>query len=161
MGRKPYTVEEANALLPSLAETLERIATAAADARERHEKLQVLDALWGDAVHEPANPDHREWRAHRAALALAVDLMEREIDAKITGRGIRFPWGGLQHGLLDFPTTWEGRWVYLCWHRGEERITAWHEVADGFAGRQPLTAEHERAMGRDGGELPDDAVLDF
>jgi hypothetical protein len=28
--------------------------------------------------------------------------------------------------------------VYLCWKLGEDRITWWHEVDAGFAGRQPL-----------------------
>ena len=58
----------------------------------------------------------------------------------------------LEHGLIDFPTTWEGRWVYLCWHRGEEMIEAWHEADAGFAGRQELTDEQGREMGRE--EIP-------
>ncbi len=41
-------------------------------------------------------------------------------------------------GLLDFPSLREGHEVYLCWRLGEARIEYWHEVDDGFAGRQPL-----------------------
>jgi len=41
-------------------------------------------------------------------------------------------------GLLDFPSLREGREVYLCWKYGEERIAFWHEVEEGFMGRQPL-----------------------
>jgi hypothetical protein len=31
-----------------------------------------------------------------------------------------------------------GRVVYLCWKLGESEIRFWHEVEDGYAGRQPL-----------------------
>ena len=32
----------------------------------------------------------------------------------------------------------EDRLVFLCWRYGEERITHWHEIDGGFAGRQPV-----------------------
>lgn len=162
MVRKSFTVAEANAMLPQLEAALERITGAASEARERHDKLQVLDALWGDAVLDASNPDHEEWQSHRAALTEAVHSLEGCIEHEISRRGVRFPLGGLQHGLLDFPTTWEGRWVYLCWRRGEAQVQAWHEVTDGFAGRQQITAEHERGMGRDDDPgLLDDSLLDL
>lgn len=43
-------------------------------------------------------------------------------------------------GLLDFPALRNDREVYLCWKHGEGEIAFWHEIADGFAGRQPLTS---------------------
>jgi hypothetical protein len=41
-------------------------------------------------------------------------------------------------GLLDFSALREGREVYLCWQYGEHDIAFWHEVEDGYAGRQPI-----------------------
>lgn len=41
-------------------------------------------------------------------------------------------------GLLDFPAIKDGREVYLCWKQGEATIAFWHEIDDGFAGRQPI-----------------------
>ncbi len=41
-------------------------------------------------------------------------------------------------GLIDFPAIKDNHEVYLCWKYGEEDIEFWHEVADGFAGRQPI-----------------------
>jgi hypothetical protein len=162
MRRKAFTVAEANSLLPQLEETLERITGAAAEARIRHKKLQVLDALWGESVLELGNPDHQEWLAHRSALDEVLGELEQCVQQEIAARGIRFPVGGLEHGLLDFPTTWQGRWVYLCWRRGEPRIVAWHEVSDGYAGRQALTPAHERRMGReDDPATLDESGLDF
>jgi hypothetical protein len=41
-------------------------------------------------------------------------------------------------GLVDFPSAREGDPVYLCWKAGEERITHWHGVDEGFATRRPI-----------------------
>jgi hypothetical protein len=44
-------------------------------------------------------------------------------------------------GLLDFPTLYHGKEVYLCWKLGEAGISFWHHVKDGFRGRQAIDAE--------------------
>ena len=44
----------------------------------------------------------------------------------------------LDQGLIDFPSYRDGKLVYLCWKRGEPKITFWHDIEAGFAGRQPL-----------------------
>ena len=42
-------------------------------------------------------------------------------------------------GLIDFPSMRGDRVIYLCWQFGEgDEIAWWHEIDDGFAGRQPL-----------------------
>jgi len=41
-------------------------------------------------------------------------------------------------GLLDFPAIKDEREVYLCWQYGEDEIAFWHEIEDGFAGRQSI-----------------------
>jgi hypothetical protein len=42
-------------------------------------------------------------------------------------------------GLIDFRAMRRGREVYLCWRLGEgDRISWWHEIESGYAGRQPL-----------------------
>ena len=41
-------------------------------------------------------------------------------------------------GLLDFSALKDGREVYLCWQHGEGDIAYWHEIEDGYAGRQPI-----------------------
>jgi hypothetical protein len=45
----------------------------------------------------------------------------------------------LEKGLLDFPCEVEGEIVLLCWLWGEEKITHYHGLEDGFAGRKPVT----------------------
>ncbi|MBV9746044.1 MAG: DUF2203 domain-containing protein [Acidobacteriia bacterium] len=53
----------------------------------------------------------------------------------------------LDIGLLDFPTLFGGREVYLCWKLGESSISYWHGVDEGFAGRKEIDRdflEHHR-----------------
>src|SRR5207302_5342980 len=47
----------------------------------------------------------------------------------------------LDIGLLDFPTLFHGREVYLCWRMGEPGIRFWHGVDEGFAGRKQIDRE--------------------
>jgi hypothetical protein len=159
MPRKAFRVEEVNAMLPELEALLAELERRREEIRIHRDQLQILDVLWGERASEPRNPDHGELLTHRGAVEAAMREIERIVQEEIVGRGIRFPQGGLEHGLLDFPTTCDGRWVYLCWRRGEPEVRAWHELDGGFAGRRPVTAEHRLRMGR--GALPDDPVLDF
>jgi len=160
--RHAFTVEEANELLPRLRKVLRTIRGTQEEASELYERLQILDALWGEEVTRPNNPDHQEYAELRGRLAEAARSVQASVETEIRASGVRFPSGGLEHGLLDFPTSWEGRWVYLCWHAGEDRIRYWHEVDAGYRGRRRLTDEQAERMGRedDPGAL-DDSVLDF
>lgn len=162
MARRAFTVEEANAMIPLLEEVIGRIEQRKTELRAHHEKIQLLDALWSEKLADPANPDHGEFLAHRGAIERAVEEIGRIVEEEILGRGVRFPQGGLEYGLMDFPTTFEGRWIYLCWRRGEPRVHAWHEVDAGFAGRQPITPDDSWRMGReDDPARMDDSALDF
>lgn len=162
MQHRAFTVQEANELLPRLREVLREIHRTRDEARDHHEKLQLLDALWGEELARPENPDHQEYVERRTAIVEAERSVRATVEAEIRGRGIRFPAGGIEHGLLDFPTSYEGRWVYLCWRLGESEVAYWHEVDGGFRGRRRITAEQAEVMGRaDDPEELDDSVLDF
>lgn len=147
MSGRAFTIDEANALIPELEEVLAGIQRRVAELQRHQDKIQVLDALWGEKLQQPDTPDHREFLEHRAGLERAAAEIQRAIKDDIVARGIRFPQGGIEHGLLDFPTTLDGRWVYLCWRSGEPRVEAWHEVDGGFAGRRPITEDEARRMG--------------
>jgi len=41
-------------------------------------------------------------------------------------------------GLVDFFSRFEGRDIFLSWDIGEEKITHWHELAEGFEMRKPI-----------------------
>jgi hypothetical protein len=145
---RAFTLEEANALIPTLEGIVAGVRTRAAELQRHYDQVKILDALWGEKLADPETPDHEEFAGHRAAIERLAAEIERTIQGEIVARGIRFPQGGLEHGLLDFPTTLDGRWVYLCWRSGEPRVQAWHEVDGGFAGRRPITPAEASRMGR-------------
>lgn len=119
-----FTVEEAEALLPWLAEMLPRIRAARQVVLAGAQRIRRTADGNGAVAGEPA-------QAYREALA----ELRRDVEA-VTERGIvlRDP----ESGLVDFPTTREGREVFLCWRLGEDRVAFWHGPESGFSGRRPL-----------------------
>ena len=149
MQDKRFTVAEANETLPQIESIFERLETKKAALGHHVQKIHVLDALWGEEVNQPYNPDHDDFQQHRRRIGYLRDDILQIIKDDLLALGVRFPQGGLEHGLIDFPTTFEGRWVLLCWKRGESKVGYWHEVDGGYAGRQELLDEHAITMGSD------------
>lgn len=158
--QRAFTVTAANELIPWVESVFARLDGHRERWQKHSEQLQILEVLWGERVTSTDNPDHDEYLRHRRGLEETSRTVEGIVEQDLRARGVRLPAGGLEHGIVDFPSTYEGRWVYLCWCRGEPRISHWHELDTGFRGRQSVEAEHEIAMGHDD-ELPDDAALDM
>ncbi len=73
-------------------------------------------------------------RKDAAARKLKVDSSRRikEIGCQLKD---------IDTGLIDFPTLYRDKEVYLCWKLGESGIGFWHHVEDGFRGRRPIDSE--------------------
>ena len=63
--------------------------------------------------------------------------------AEIDAMGVQVK--DLDIGLLDFPCEVEGQTVLLCWKLGENGITHWHGISEGFAGRKPIDERISKA----------------
>jgi hypothetical protein len=63
----------------------------------------------------------------------------KSVVEKITEMGVQIK--DADTGLIDFPTLYKDREVYLCWRLGETGISFWHHVEDGFRGRQAIDRE--------------------
>jgi hypothetical protein len=162
MLRRVFTVDEANSLIPVLEEVFRTIEFRKSKIQEQGQKLEVLGLLWGDQLSDPSSPDYEQYMIHKRAIANDVSEIEGLIQEEIVRRGIRFPVGGIENGLIDFPTTYQGRWVYLCWRSGEPELLYWHETDEGFRGRQEISEIEKREMGREDAEsIGDDSDLDF
>jgi hypothetical protein len=74
-------------------------------------------------------------------LDAAVARLEELVD-ELSNVGVELK--DCETGLVDFVGRHDGRDVYLCWKLGEERITHWHELNAGFAGRKPVSQLKER-----------------
>jgi hypothetical protein len=121
-----FTVEEANALLPEVRRLFQRIDEATA-------VLQRLEPEVKRASERAAEGGGGTVYGIQYADALTKFLMGIQ---EILGHGIEIK--DFERGLCDFPHERDGKIVYLCWQRGEERIEWWHDLDAGFAGRQPL-----------------------
>jgi hypothetical protein len=119
-----YSLEEASALLPLVAELLVKMRTARdrlGDAEAR-EALEAAGQTNGGG--QPGKVVSEGFLVLRESM---LELREREIVLR-----------DLDRGLVDFPALRDGREVYLCWEEGEPEIGFWHEPDAGFGGRQPL-----------------------
>lgn len=124
-----FTLEEANALLPRIAPILENLQSLKAEL----DTARLALARFTPAMR--ANGHGMEALTYERQI---VDLVSRLTQGvrEIAGYGVEVK--DLDHGIVDFPSQRGGRIVYLCWRLGEDRISYWHELDAGFAGRQPL-----------------------
>ncbi|WP_420629986.1 DUF2203 domain-containing protein [Candidatus Leptofilum sp.] len=122
---KYFTVEEANALLPTLKPLMAQLLT----RRARASRLaQQLGHLLGDYRSNVGS-------AELSTLTQDFAAIERMIN-QIQGYGVLLK--DVNAGLLDFLSERNGRDVYLCWKYGEEKIEYFHELHTGFSGRQQV-----------------------
>lgn len=73
------------------------------------------------------------------AIASAMQQLEKEIQ-RLEELGCVLK--DMNTGLVDFPAVRLGTRVWLCWKLGEERVSFWHGLHEGYAGRK-ATQEHE------------------
>ncbi len=125
---KLFSIEEANALLPSVRRkvaTMSRAYSRVSAAQEGSREVAELAKTTGGGF----MPGGGVYVG--ALLALAASAGELE------ALGVQLK--DYERGLIDFPAMRDGRVVLLCWQLGEgDEIEWWHDLETGFAGRQPL-----------------------
>ena len=119
-----YTLDEARAELPWVAEQLAAMRRARSSLTDAETRQALTDAAPGNGGGGPGK------QVGDAFVELQVAA------AAFLRRGIVLR--DLDRGLIDFPALREEREIYLCWVDGEPDIAFWHELDAGFAGRQAL-----------------------
>lgn len=132
MERRQFTLDEANALVPWLEETFQRLANMRQEQTDAQSRLDELLEHRGSNGSSSSNEAMQQAQGNVDRLARLMEEGFQDILAE--GIIVR----DVAAGLVDFPSQREGREVFLCWIRGEERIDFWHETNRGFAHRQPL-----------------------
>ena len=124
---KLFTIQEANALLPSVRTIVGKIQRA-------HRNV----ALYRDEVKKAAEAAEKGGGGMSGGIEYAGALTV--LTGKITeleALGVQLK--DFERGLVDFPSLRDGRVVLLCWQMGEgDELEWWHDVDAGFAGRTPL-----------------------
>jgi hypothetical protein len=124
-----FTPEGANATLPLVRRIVADLLRLHAAWRAAVTSYELAQADADASVEAPAA---LAARLEVAALAADIESCLGELDQ--IGCHLR----DFELGLVDFPARLDGRDVHLCWQHGEPEVAHWHEVAAGFAGRQPL-----------------------
>jgi hypothetical protein len=124
---KLFTLEEANALLPT-------VRTVLVEIQRAHKRLSVFreQARKASENAESGGGGIIEGPFYAELLVKLTGLM-----SKVESFGVQLK--DLERGLVDFPSLRDGRVVLLCWQVGEgDELEWWHDVDAGFAGRTPL-----------------------
>mgnify|MGYP001382773217 CR=1 FL=1 len=129
-----FTVDEADRTLPLVRRIADDIV----------QEYAAFQALLQTFHHHCAGgeTDAGPLRAEIEAAAARINGLVREL-----GR-IGCALKGFAQGIVDFPSTLDGREIWLCWKAGEERVAWWHERDAGFLARQPLTEATTAAIRR-------------
>ena len=133
MPERYFQPEEVERLIPALTRVMERVQAAHAAATAARQALaaeqQRITLAGGGLV------DRAAWKAQRER----VERSTRDVQAGLEEiQRLGGTAKDLGMGLVDFPHLRDGRVVNLCWKLGEARITHWHGLDEGYAGRKPL-----------------------
>ncbi len=131
MPLKFFTIEEANRMIPLLRRILEEIRDKRREAFEKQLLLEEsLKMVWkGEGVGIKGF-----FKLKEEVQFIMDEIQEKLSTVDMYGCILK----DVERGLVDFPALIDGREVYLCWQIDEERISYWHGLNEGFAGRKPL-----------------------
>ncbi|GED71749.1 hypothetical protein BRE01_54510 [Brevibacillus reuszeri] len=127
MTKKLFTLEEANHLLPYIREELSFLQEAKRSFYHLYQQREQIKRQ------QPENEQEL------FTLECQLEFMEMEAQMHITQlitKGIQVK--DIDIGLFDFPAIINGEEVLLCWRTGEDAITHYHGLHDGFAGRKRI-----------------------
>ncbi len=134
-GPRVFAVEEVDALIPDLRLIFDELDALRSRIKTVHLRINALELIWGDAVHQPENPDHEELAHHLEQMrALQAEFEETSKRVACLGGQIK----AVEPPLVDFFGVRDGTLVHWCWTGGEDRVSHWHHIDEGFTGRQPL-----------------------
>ncbi|HAF15517.1 MAG TPA: DUF2203 domain-containing protein [Blastocatellia bacterium] len=124
---KLFTVEEANALLPSLREILKKI--------QRSRRRLATFRQQAKLAAEGAEQGGGGMEDGVLYAGLLTNFTAEMVELEALGVQLK----DFERGLVDFPSLRDGRVILLCWQLGEgDQLEWWHDMEAGFSGRTPL-----------------------
>ena len=131
-----FTLQQAQSLLPQVSSLIQEAVALKAECQQAEESIERLSQkvmLYGGII-----VDRERASAVRRRRDDALEKLKAAVE-RIHENGCVVK--DLDKGLVDFPTLFRGREVYLCWKMDEPAINFWHGVDEGFAGRKEIDAE--------------------
>ena len=124
---KIFTIQEANALLPSVKGIVANIR----DFHKELSKYRSESKLAAEAAENGGGGVSNGLHYAKIVTSLTSEM------ARLDSLGVQLK--DFERGLIDFPSMRDGRVILLCWQLGEgDELEWWHDVDAGFAGRTPL-----------------------
>lgn len=123
---KYTTVEQANAMLPTVQPKVER----AAKIFEAMRLLETISVQYDDHQLTYRKEIEQKKEVHKRWLELYTIVEE------LASLGIVVK--DLQTGLIDWYGQHEGRPIWICYRLGESTVAFWHEFTAGFESRQSV-----------------------
>lgn len=133
-----FTVAQADAVIAAVEPLLARMTTAASRLVGAKTRLdQLTEAMRANGHGEEA-----------LSLQVEIEALVGELqDVVAACEEVGIEVKDFEQGIVDFPARYQGRFIMLCYRPGEGRIRYWHEVEDGFAGRQPIDGLDDETLG--------------
>ena len=135
MSRRFY-LREAESLLPEVSRLIREAVSLKADCQQAEDSIESLARkimITGGII-----VDRDRAKAVRQRRDDSLEKLKAAVES-IQQQGCVVK--DLDKGLVDFPTLFRGREVYLCWKMDEPSIAFWHGVEEGFAGRKQIDQE--------------------
>ncbi|MGH7910383.1 MAG: DUF2203 domain-containing protein [Candidatus Dormibacteraceae bacterium] len=133
MGRRTFSVEQANVALAEVRPLAERTVELSRRLPELHEELRIRSYRAGRPGGTGSDVEGVELAADE--LRQAETDLEAALHA-LVAQGVELK--DAMVGVVDFPSERDGEPIELCWRLGEDRIAHWHPLDGGFRGRRPL-----------------------
>ncbi len=121
---RSFSLDEANALLPTLIPLLESLRMGWRTARDPGRAATVRRHAGSNGGGTAGSELLRAAASGHGHLQAVTDL----------GVVVRDP----ERGLIDFPGHREDRPIFWCWQLGEPAVAWWHARDRGFSDRQPI-----------------------
>lgn len=135
MKTKLYTLEEANLSLPQIEALLNTLGDIKLQINKHQAEIDVLELIQEGSGIRRVKPGSAYFEKKLEEMQSLFDRFKQNIH-QFAELGCELK--DLDRGLIDFYSLKEDRLIYLCWKKGEKKISHWHEIETGFAGRQPL-----------------------
>jgi hypothetical protein len=133
VAERYFDREDVERLIPQLTRIMARVMaaqTAATAAKQwLQEEQRRIEMAGGGMVVQ------RAWKAASERVERGGRDVRKGLEEVQTLGGVPKDLG---LGLVDFLHLRDGRAVNLCWRYGEQKITHWHGLDEGYASRKPL-----------------------
>jgi hypothetical protein len=130
VAHKFFTLAEANRTLPLVKRVVSDVMSVYPQWKDLVTQYELVAAKarpeWGES------PEQVALKGQIDSIAAKINEFLGELEQ------IGCEFKGFDQGLVDFHGRLDEREILWCWQFGEDRITHWHELEAGFAGRQPL-----------------------